>query len=51
VEYEASRALCNEAAQKLRALGDTNPSSAEIRDMARLLWKRQNPQEVPPWKI
>ncbi len=51
VEYEAARGFCNEAAQKLRALGDPNPPSAEIRDMPRFLWQRRNPQEVPPWKV
>jgi DNA-binding transcriptional ArsR family regulator len=51
VDYELARALCNEAAQTLRALGSANPTDAEIRNMARLLWERQHPKEVPPWSV
>ncbi len=49
VDYEAARALCNEAASTLRAMGTSRPSDTEIRDRARLLWQRQNPMDTPPW--
>ena len=51
VDYETARELCNEAVSTLRALGDPNPPSAEIRDMARLLLQRRNPREAQPWKV
>ncbi len=46
-----ARLAAGRGVQSERALGDPNPSSAEIRDMARLLWQRWNPQEVLPWKV
>ncbi len=49
IEHEAARELCNEAASALRAMGTPRPSDSEIRDAARALWQRQNPQEVLPW--
>lgn len=51
VDYETARGLCNEAVSALRAMGDPSPPSAEIRDMARLLWQRANPGAIPAWRV
>ena len=51
VDYEAARGFCNEAARLIRLEGTERSSDTEIRDRARLLWQRQNPQGVVLWKV
>lgn len=51
VDYESARGFCNEAARLIRLEGTERPSDTKIRDRARLLWQRRNPQEVPAWKV
>ncbi|WP_394796059.1 hypothetical protein [Armatimonas sp.] len=40
VDYELARGFCNEAARLIRLEGTERPGDTEIRDRARLLWKR-----------